>query len=208
MPVVLGWWKIFIVTKFDIIILVALSDMHFGHISTIYWIKCILKIQSLSCFKLLFPDRWEQQTSYIYSPFHLCLLKFSLFNICCIPGDNAETFTFGMKVLAWKSDIFLCSLCLLNVTDFLYILHMLHICIYLCTYIFIQKCVLLQCKDLQLQNFKSFQNIKSWIHRWTLRNTLWNKFWTSLLLWGFMKPIKKWIEKKQEKAFLMFALYL
>lgn len=154
MPVVLGWWKIFIVTKFDIIILVALSDMHFGHINTIYWIKCILKIQSLSCFKLLFPDRWEQQASCIYSLFHLCLLKFSLSNICCIPGDKA--FTFGRKLLAWKSDIFLCSLCLLNVTDFLCILHMLHIRIYLYTDMFIHKCALLQCKVLQLQNFKSF----------------------------------------------------
>lgn len=98
MPVVLGWWEIFIVTKFDIIIPVALSDMNFGHINTIDSIKYILKTQSLTYFKLLFPDRWEQQTSYIYSLFHLCLLKFSLFNIWCIPGDNAGTFTFGRKV--------------------------------------------------------------------------------------------------------------
>lgn len=136
MPVLLGWWEMFIVAKFDIIILVALSDMHFGHINTIYWIKCILKIQSLSHFKLLFPDRWEQQTSYIYSLFHLCLLKFSLFNIWCIPGDNAETLTFGRKVLDWKSDLFLCSLCLFNLTDFLYIQNATYMHIFIYRYVY------------------------------------------------------------------------
>jgi len=57
MTVVLGWWEILIIIKFDKIIPVAFSDKGFGHIDTSSSIKGILKVQSLSHFNILFSDR-------------------------------------------------------------------------------------------------------------------------------------------------------